>query len=297
VMEGDADRIAILQELFGACLDRTYPAKWFAMLVGNGDNGKSVALVVLKSLLGEGNCSAVGLGSLAGEPFSLFGLFGKLANVVGDQGYVESKDEGWLKTLTGGDMVMFQEKYRNPFSAVNTAKLVFGCNTMPTFGDKSEAVWNRLVPVPFNFTVPSDRKNPAMLTTTYWTAELPGILNWALDGLARLRSSGFTKSLVCEALKGEHRLDSNPARSFLTEHCEFPGIQGNDISAAVLYEEYKKWCVTSGFNKPMMVNRFAKEVDRAFPGVPKASPVTRDNKSVRVRIGLRWKDGTPPSLT
>lgn len=286
VMEGDAERMAVMQELFGACLDRSYTGKFFAALVGSGDNGKSVALVVLHTLLGAGNCSAVNLAELSTNRFAAFSLFGKLANVVGDQGHFESADEGRLKMLTGGDLYPFEQKGRDVFSAPNRAKLVFACNTMPTFADKSEAVWNRLIAVPFDYTVPQQKKNPALLTADHWRGELPGILNWALDGLARLRAQGgFTQSAKCDALKNRTRTDSNPARQFLLERCEFTGNVADRTHSSELYGQYTLWCGVNGHSRPLANNRFGKEVRSAFPQLSESTP--RDGK--RIWVGLKCK--------
>ena len=86
----------------------------------------------------------------------LYGLLGKLANLVGDQGFFELGDEGILKTLTGGDVFAFEEKNKMPVYRRNDCKLVFACNQLPTFRDKSEGTWRRAVPIPFGWTVPED---------------------------------------------------------------------------------------------------------------------------------------------
>ena len=287
VMEGDAERIAVLQEVFGSCLDRTYPAKRFVAFVGSGDNGKSVCLAVLRFLLGGSNCSAVNLDELSTNRFAAFALFGKLANIVGDQGHFESADEGRLKTLTGGDLVTFEQKGKDSFVGVNRAKLVFACNTMPTFGDKSEAVWNRLVAVPFEYTVPANKKNPALLTAAYWADELPGILNWALDGLARLRSQGPTWAAKCDVAKGQTRIDSNPARQFLTEECKYTGAATDSVWVEVLYQDYKTWCEKNGFTRPLTKPKFGREVRATYPQLPESKPRRVDNKTPRQWVGLR----------
>ncbi len=294
VMEGDADRTAIIQELFGACLDRSYPAKWFAGLCGSGDNGKTVALVVLRALLGSTNCSAVNLDELTTNRFAAFALFGRLANIVGDQGHFESADEGRLKSLTGGDLVTFEQKGKDSFVAVNRAKLIFACNTMPTFSDRSEAIWNRLVAVPFEYTVPAAKKNPALLTVGYWADELPGILNWALDGLSRLRTQGrFTRSLMCESQKGQTRLDSNPARLFLAGRCEYTGDDTHELLVKELYEGYRSWCVDGGLKYPLTRERFGHEVRSAFPDLQKSKVIRPDGGGqCRAYICLRLKEFT-----
>lgn len=159
LLEGDAQRIALLQEIFGACLDPWGKDKFFVAFVGAGSNGKSVILTVLTALLGAKNVSAVSLDRLTGERFAAFEMYGRLANLCGDQSYFDSKDEGRLKTITGGDLVTFEQKGRDPFSAVNSAKIIFACNTLPTFGDKTEATWDRLIAMPFNYRVPVEMQN------------------------------------------------------------------------------------------------------------------------------------------
>ena len=238
VFGNTAELLDIVQEMFGACLDITRVYKAIFALVGEGDNGKSVLLHVLKELLGKQNCSAVDLGQLSSNNFAAFPLLGKLANITPDQGYLELRDEGQLKTLTGGDHMGFEQKGKDKIFAVNKAKIIFGCNTFPTFSDKSEAVWNRLIAVPFTSIIPREKQNPDLLTSDYWEAELPAILNWALIGLKRLRENRgqFTRSRLCDELKAGHRLDSNPARRFLTEQIEV--CDTGEIGSNELYQSY-----------------------------------------------------------
>jgi putative DNA primase/helicase len=64
-LEGDAERIALLQEWFGYCLARTTDAQRFLILAGEGGNGKSVILAALQAVLGSENVSNVPLEGLA----------------------------------------------------------------------------------------------------------------------------------------------------------------------------------------------------------------------------------------
>lgn len=294
LFENDAERVAVVQELFGACLDRRFPAKHFFAFVGGGENGKSTVQTVLRAVLGDRNVSAVPLDHLSTNRFAAFGMLGKLANVGGDQSYFESSDEGTLKTLTGGDAIPFEQKGRDVIYAVNTAKLVFACNTPPKFSDKSEAVWNRLVMVPFDYTVPADRKDPRMNTPEFWRGELSGVLNWALAGLARLKGNRgvFTRSEACEAMKCRHRLDSNPARQFLADTVE-AADPASLVSAPDLFSEYRHWCDANGFTHRLTSNAFTKEVKHLFPAAEKQVK-KKDGKSVRHWSGLQWIEGKQP---
>jgi putative DNA primase/helicase len=106
--------------------------------------------------------------------------------------------------------------------------------------------------------------------------ELPGILNWALEGRERLRAKGrFTEPrLSCEAL-AEYRSESNPARTFLTEQCR------SDVNARmpveVVYQRYKSWATSHG-HVALNGASFGKEVKKAFPNMRKARISVGDSR-------------------
>ena len=272
LLEGNAEKKAVLQEVFGVTLDASLRAKEIVAFVGSGDNGKSVVLGVLRGLLGAGNYSAVDLHQLGTNRFASFPLFGKLANIGGDESSFDSADEGHLKALTGGDAVPFEEKGRTPFFGPNTAKLIFSTNAVPTFADQSEGVWNRLVIVRFGYVVPAAQKDPRLLDPEFWAVELPGVLNWALDGLDRVRRNrGVSRPACVTAAVTSHRRDSDPARRFLLEkYREAPPGQAACLPAAGVYEEYKSWLDRNGYDaKRDLLNslRFGKKVRQVFPRV------------------------------
>lgn len=295
VMEGDTDRVGLLQEVTGWCLDRESGVQAFVVAVGPGGNGKSVFFHVLRQLLGPANTAAVGLDQLSGRAhrFAAHELLGRLANLKADQGYFESEDESVLKELTGGDEVMFEAKGRQPVFAPNRAKLLFGCNQLPRFRDRSDGVWRRLVPVPFAWAVPPARRDPTMLAPGRWAAELPGVLNWALAGLARLRARGrFELPAACGELAAQHRLDSNPARAFLAERYQPDPAGGGFVPSAGLYQEYRKWCADSGYDHPLPAVPFGREVASQFPAARSCSRRVGFPAPVRGWSGLR-PSGTP----
>ena len=72
------------------------------MFQGEGANGKSVTLAVLRGMLGPGNVSHVPL-ELFGDKYRLISTLGKLANVVPEIGELDKVCEGFLKAFTSGD--------------------------------------------------------------------------------------------------------------------------------------------------------------------------------------------------
>jgi putative DNA primase/helicase len=98
-----AEDIPVVQEWMGYCLHRGYPAQLAILFVGEGNNGKSTLISVLKALLGQDNISAVSLQELETNRFAKADLFGKLANLFADLPDSALKGAGTFKMLTGGD--------------------------------------------------------------------------------------------------------------------------------------------------------------------------------------------------
>ena len=168
-------------------------------------------LIILTALLGEANVSSLGL-EVFSHTHGLELTLGKLVNITGDVGELDKVAEGTLKLFTGCDMLHFNPKYKDPFSARATARIIIATNVRPPFRDRSDGIWRRLVLLPFPVTIPEEQQNKHLADEL--KAELPGILNWAIEGSNRLRQQrGFTEPPVSREVKQDYQLESNPARA------------------------------------------------------------------------------------
>lgn len=283
-LSGDLERIALLQEFIGLCLSRSTDFQKFLMLLGEGGTGKSSVLAGIIALLGMPNISSVALERF-GERFALFQMLGKLANVCAEIGETDKVAEGILKALTSGDPHEFERKGRDCITAVPTARLVFSTNNFPRFTDRTGGIWRRLILVPFNEVIPDHEKVVGMDKPEWWQqqGELPGLLNWAIEGLRRLRQQGrFTESAVVKTTVAEYRQESNPAAIFLQDHYR-ENEHGLEPKSEV-YERYQQWCAKTS-HRPLTDANFAREVSRQFPRVTQERPRV-GGKPVRCWVGI-----------
>ena len=287
VLEGDKERIALLQEWFGYCLTPNTDQQKFLVLEGEGSNGKSVVCEVLTALLGPENVSQVPL-ELFGQRFQLTPTLGKLANIASEVGEIDRVAEGTLKAFTSGDRMYFDRKGIPGIEAYPTARLVLATNNRPRFSDRSEGIWRRMLLLPFRITIPYKEQDRQL--TAKLREDLPGIFVWAVEGLRRLRENGhFSEPGVCRQALDDYRMESNPARHFLRE-CYYESADG-ETSTVKLYEEYRNWCDRNGY-KPAAENSFGKEVVRAFPKVHKKR-VSRSGKRAYAYMGMCPALGVP----
>jgi P4 family phage/plasmid primase-like protien len=262
-LEGDAERIALLQEWVGYCVVYDNTLQKFLMMVGEGSNGKSVVCAVLTALLGEDNISNVPLEDF-GQRFALTQTLGKLLNIASEMDQLNNVAEARLKGFTSGDRMMFDRKGIAPVEAVPTARVVLCTNNLPKFKDRSEGIWRRLLLLPFRVEIPDGEKVRGMDTVAFWqdAGELPGILNWALEGLRRLLQSGrFTEPQLCREAVAQYRRENNDAARFLAEHCRKQ--DDSHVLKGDLYAHYRGWCARKSC-EPLPDTEFGKEVVRAF---------------------------------
>lgn len=118
----------------------------YVLLIGDGRNGKSVLMTMLKDLFGSRNCSGVERQVISEASPGMFDLVGKLLNLVFDGPAVFVKDSGKEKSIISGEPVDVRKLYANEMTTIQTnALFVEGLNQEPKSRDKSSALQARLV--------------------------------------------------------------------------------------------------------------------------------------------------------
>lgn len=232
---GDS-RARVVQELLGYSLLQDNRFQKFAIFTGPGRNGKGTLFDIWTRMLGPENVANVPL-DVMGTRFGTEALVGRLVNLAGDMNQVDSVMEGTLKGWTGQDRMTVPRKYRSDIEVEATLKFVYACNVLPWFKDKSDGIWRRMIVVPFNFTPPPDQVDSDLRAKL--AAEMPGILSFALRGLARLlKQDRFTDCSVCAAAATQHREACSPVREFVGDNFTFRSGYGGAT-------EGKMWVTTS----------------------------------------------------
>jgi len=230
-----------LQEFFGYCLARHHHFQKAFMLVGDGANGKSTVLGVLKALLGRENIASIPLQSLETNRFAAANLAGKLANIHADLPDKSLYQTGTLKMLTGGDMLTAERKFKEGYSFENTAKLIFSCNKLPEAKDDTSAFFRRWVIINFPNRFPPDKADPKLLNKLTTPDELSGVLNWALEGLKRLEVAGeFSSAITADEMAELYERMSDSLAAFVQDCVEH--TPDSRIGKEEFYAVYAAYC-------------------------------------------------------
>jgi putative DNA primase/helicase len=261
VCEKDEQKICALQEVFGYCLQSSQDGQKIFIFCGEGKNGKTVTANVLKMLIGPGNCSAVPLEALH-TPHATASMVGKMLNFSMEWKFIEAQAEGTLKAISGGDPVNVNPKNKPMFSTVLPTKILVVSNEMPHVTDRTHGMWRRLHIIPFNYVVPDQQEIPMQALLEEFKPELPGILNFAIEGLRQFRiQKGFTESKEMTDVRDDYRKGSSSVWSWAEEVLE-PEPHGT-CGSAEAYKNYCDWCKANGHKTPNSTT-FGIEICRWF---------------------------------
>jgi putative DNA primase/helicase len=237
--DADDDR-AFLQEWFGYVLSGRTDIHAIASLAGASRSGKGTILRVLTAMTGTENVAAGRLDVLAGQ-FGMESLIGKSLLAFGDVRWNNSNAQVAIQQIleiSGEDKVTVPRKNRTDWQGTLGVRVMFAGNEIPRFSDPSRAMANRLRIVRFTQSF-AGREDHGL--TRRLLEELPGILNWALDGLDRLTEAGrFTESARSRQLRERVGDGGDAVTAFADEYLE-PDA-GAWCFEDDLVKAYEEWC-------------------------------------------------------
>lgn len=274
---GDAGIRSLLEEMAGYCMYRRNELRKAFILTGDKKNGKSTYLDMVTRMLGDNNISALDLSDLC-TTFRPAEIVGKLANIGDDIGDEFIKNPAIFKKVVSGDRITVEKKGADPFQFSNYAKLLFSANDIPRIKDKSGAVIDRLIIIPFNATF--DKNSPDFDPFIKYKLRKPDVIEafiqLALDGLCRvLTNQEFTTTEAVTKELEEYELNNNPVLLFFKEHKVI------DQTSSGAYRDYRMFCVENNYN-PMSQIEFSKTVRKTFGCHVEERKI--DGKRVRVFV-------------
>lgn len=115
---------------------------------------------------------------------------------------------------------------------------------MPRLLDLSEGFFRRLAIIKFNRQFSSEQRDPTLMNTL--KSELPGIFQWGLVGLSRLRSrKRFVLPASAIAAAEMYKLHSDPVQMFAISCLE--KVTDGGMKPSEIREGYVNWCRQNGF--------------------------------------------------
>lgn len=238
------DERDLLQEWFGYLLVADTSMQKILFCLGGPRCGKSTVGRMITHLLGKDSVANPTIATFS-QTYGLADMVDKLAAVVTDARVGTHTDKAALierlLSISGEDSLTVARKYLSAINLRLLLRLTIITNEIPALIESSGALIARylLLNFPESFVGREDRDLERKLRK-----ELPGMLNWALDGHDRLMARGhFVQPASSEEVLEEMLTVSSPVAAFIRDRCELG--QTFEVSVDELYDRYKAYSSTN----------------------------------------------------
>lgn len=279
----DEDIQKVLFEYLGYILNtnaKNHEKAFFAY--GDGSNGKSTLINIIKALYGKENISVVELTEM-GDMQKCALMDGKLLNISSDA-KKSGLDTSAFKKIVSGEPVLGKYLFKDIYTIENLPKIFVAMNKLPFHnGDNSFGFYRRLLLVPFNQTIKEEDKDYD-LESKVITNELPAILNYAIEGIQRLTLQGsFTETQSMKEVMNSYKEAGSHVLSFLEEE-QYEAVDSSLKQGTALtdiYKDFKNWCLALGYN-PYSATYLSSELDHL--GFIKYKNSTKHYRLVKMKL-------------
>ena len=296
IADGDADVVAALKEVMGACMCSKRVLSQSPMLIGRAggasgkaSNGKSTFLNWLRQILGTENVSSLDISTL-GQRFQAGRVVGKLANLGDDipDGFLKGDELSIFKKLVTGDAIYTDVKNGDGYEFRPTASMVFSMNSVPRLSDTTDGIFRRLAFIPFRrrFAPGTPGFDPDIAAKLSKPDVLKRGAALGLLGLAELIEAGSLAAIPDMAAEVEEvKQDNDSVTRWLFEECvEVADVDGRPT--ATVFNEYYEWCKGAGERNPCSLRTFSSRMCRIQALFGSA---TEGNTSVQIDVSIATK--------
>ncbi|MBJ8038109.1 DNA primase family protein, partial [Bacillus cereus] len=246
IFQGNQELMEYMQRLMGYSLTGEITEQIMVFLIGGGSNGKSTFINIIKDLLGDYGKQAKSDTFIKKKET---GANNDIARLVGSRfvSAIESEDgeqlsETFVKQITGGEPILARFLRQEFFEFIPEFKVFFTTNHKPVIKGVDEGIWRRIRLIPFNLQLPKEKRDKKL--SEKLSLEMPGILNWAIEGCLKWQQSGLNDPAIVRRATGDYKEEMDILGPFMFECCfKREDVQ---IEAKKLYEAYANWCFRNG---------------------------------------------------
>ncbi len=249
VTDGNAELRGFLQRMAGYILTGETIEKALFFVHGPGDTGKTTFVRSLEAMLGDYAAAAnfstfVRKRSDGGVPTDIARLAGSRLVSVSEVDDGARWAEGIVKQITGGDTVTARYLYRDFFEFVPKLKLLFVANVRPRADATDDALWLRMVQIPFLRVIAKDAQTDLREVLAHDADARSAILAWAVEGCLEWQRRGLEVPQRVREYTAGYRKENDPIARWLADECYFePRIE---TAVSELRRSWHDWWEENG---------------------------------------------------
>jgi P4 family phage/plasmid primase-like protien len=287
----------LVQKVFGGMLLGHNIAQKILMLHGIGGTGKTTLALILQGIVGSENISELRTAHLD-DRFEIGRFLGKslLIGVDVDSDFLSGPAISRLKGLVGGDFLDAEKKSSNRnFRLHGRFNVLITSNTRLRIrlqGDQS--AWRRRL-----LLIPYEQERDGVTIRDFYALilrqEAPGILNWGLEGLAKLRSDleqyGDIHLVERQHQAIENVLEESDSLRIFLNRCIQRAEGQDNLTVDEIVTAYLDFCVGQGWVplSPGVVQRHLESLMLEYFASGRDKHIERDGKAQRGFRHVRFR--------
>lgn len=262
IANGDKFLIMRIYEMIGYIISPDTWAKSFFLLQGEPNTGKSVIGKFLEGYFPRELVTALDISRLGGQYLpdalatSKLNLSMDLAN-----GELSKKATAVLKMLTGDDLITHEVKYKDAKPYRGQCKLVFATNHSLKISEPDKAFLDRVVCIPFRYSIPKAQQNPMLLQRLNEERERITMKALFYYRLFLFRNRQFSGADRFRPSVDYHLAPNDTIKEFVSECC----ILGEGFEyTRDLFECYRKFCAKNKYRATESQSGFSQRLSALY---------------------------------
>ena len=269
---GDKEVVSFVQRLIGAALTGAPKDDVMGLLRGLGCNGKTSFIEVLADVFGtyavrvkeETLLGKNGIGQGGQARSDLVRMRGArlvMCSETSENGRLREAD---IKMLTGRDPFPARAPYGTQDIMITPSwLLLIATNHLPEIKGDDNGIWRRILDIEF----PRDFDNDPKVRKDIHLGdklkeELPGILNWCLEGLKQYRIKGLSVPAKIKESVSEYRKEMDVVAEWAESRLE--PCEGGRVTQTELYQNFRQYMFSQGETKIESQKWFSRRFNKKF---------------------------------
>ena len=283
MFEGNQELIHYLHKAFGYSLTGDCREQCMFILVGDGNDGKSLLLQIIQEVIGD--YSATSNPDLLLDKKTQSANLSEVARLKGIRYCVVNElkmgdrlNESGVKDITSGNnKIVARFLYGNEFEFLPKMKIWLATNYEPRIIGTDKGIWRRIVEIPCRRSLRDDEVDKDLIYKL--REEKDQIFNWLIEGCLLWQQEGLKLPECLLKEKERYKTDQDIIQQWVNEYCELHPMYIE--KATTLFESFKNYCYRNN-EYPMSQTLFGRNFSKKFH--------KRTSNGAIVYCGIRLKN-------
>ena len=265
MFEGNQELIHYLHKAFGYSLTGDCREQCMFILVGDGNDGKSLLLQIIQEVIGDYSATSnpdllLDKKTQSSNLSEVARLKGIRYCVVNELKMGDKLNESGVKDITSGNnKIVARFLYGNEFEFLPKMKIWLATNYEPRIIGTDKGIWRRIVKIPCKRSLRDDEVDRDLIYKL--REEKDQILGWLIEGCLLWQKEGLNMPDCLLKEKEQYKTDQDLIQQWVNEYCEQHPMYIE--KATNLFQSFKNYCYCNN-EYPMSQTLFGRNFSKKF---------------------------------